>query len=105
MRRASAILVSFLPVRSAQKNFKFYKALSAKFHSWHEKCCAEPGLRARAVNFDATNSRSRFEEFLKFQRRGVDLLYLAPKKFALKFDHFGSSRAKFYPANLTPRRK
>jgi len=105
MRRASAILASFLLVRSTQRNFKFYKALSAKFHSWHEKYGTEPGLRERAVNFDATNIRSRFEWFLKFQRRGAGLLYLAPKKFALKFGCFGSSRAKFYTANLTPRRK
>jgi len=105
MRRVGAILVSFLPVRSAQRNFKFYKALSAKFHSWHEIYGAKPGLREHAVNFDATNIRSRFEGFLKFQRRGADLLYLAPKKFALKFGRFGSSRAKFYPADLTPRRK
>jgi hypothetical protein len=105
MRRVGAILAFFLPVRSAQRNFKFYKALSAKFHSWHEICCAKPGLRERAVNFGATNIRSRFEEFLKFQRRGAGLLYLAPKKFALKFSTFGSSCAKFYPPNLTPWRK
>jgi len=92
-------------VRFAQRNFKFYKALSAKFHSWREIYGTKPELRARAVNFGAINSRSRFEEFLKFQRRGADLLYLAPKKFALKFGTFGSSRAKFYPANLTLRRK
>ncbi|WP_299084538.1 hypothetical protein [uncultured Campylobacter sp.] len=100
MRRASAILVSFLPVRSTQINFKFYKALSAKFHSWHEKYGMEPQLKY-ALNFNATNSRSRFEEFLKFQRRGAGLLYLALKKFALKFGRFGSSRTKFYTANLT----
>ncbi|WP_298988343.1 hypothetical protein [uncultured Campylobacter sp.] len=102
MRRVGAILAFFLPVRSAQKNFKFYKALSAKFHSWREICCAKPRLEGGAINFDATNIRSRFEEFLKFKRRGADLIYLAPKKFALKFCHFGSSRAKFYTANLTP---
>jgi len=62
-------------------------------------------LRERAANFDATNIRSRFEEFLKFQKRGADPFYLALKKFALKFGRFGSSRAKFYPANLTPWRK
>ena len=105
MRRISAILAFFLPVLSAQKNFKFYKALTVKFHSWRKKYGAKPELRERAVNFDATNSRSRFEEFLKFQRCGADLLYLAPKKFALKFGRFGSSRAKFYPADLTSRRK
>ena len=105
MRRVGAILAFFLPVRSAQKNFKFYKALSAKFHSWREIYGAKPGLRARAVNFDATNIRSCFEGFLKFQRRGADPFYLAPKKFALEFDRFGSGRAKFYTANLTPRRK
>ena len=105
MRRASAISVSFLPMRSAQRNFKFYKALSAKFHSWREIYGAKSGLNARAVNFDATNIRGRFEEFLKFQRRGTGLLYLAPEKFALKFGRFGSGRAKFYPANLTPWRK
>ena len=104
MRRVGAILASFLPMRSAQRNFKFYKALSAKFHSWHEKYGTEPQLKY-ALNFNATNSRSRFEEFLKFQRRGADPFYFAPKKFALKFDRFGSSRAKFYPANLTPWRK
>jgi len=101
MRRVSVILASFLPVRSTQKNFKFYKALTAKFHSWCEKYGTEPQLKY-ALNFNATNSRSRFEEFLKFQRRGTDPFYLAPKKFALKFGRFGSSRAKFYPANLTP---
>ena len=105
MRRTSAILASFLLVRSTQRNFKFYKALSAKFYSWRERYGAKPELRERAVNFNAMNSRSRFEEFLKFQRRGADLFYLAPKKFALKFGRFGSSRAKFYPANLTLRRK
>ena len=105
MRRASAISVSFLPMRSAQRNFKFYKALSAKFHSWREIYGAKSGLNARAVNFDATNIRGRFEEFLKFQRRRADLFYLAPEKFASKFNRFGSSRAKFYPANLTLRRK
>jgi len=88
-------------VRSAQRNFKFYKALIAKFHSWRKKYGAKPGLRERAVNFGAINSRSRFEWFLKFKRRGAGLLYLAPKKFALKFRRFGSSRAKFYTANLT----
>ncbi|WP_297998121.1 hypothetical protein [uncultured Campylobacter sp.] len=97
MRRASAILASFLPVRSMQRNSKF---LSTKFHSWHEKYGMEPQLKY-ALNFNATNSRSRFEEFLKFQRRGAGLLYLAPKKFALKFGRFGSSRTKFYTANLT----
>ncbi|AKT91799.1 hypothetical protein CGRAC_0332 [Campylobacter gracilis] len=105
MRRVSAILISFLPVRSVQKNFKFYKTLTAKFHSWRKKYGAKPELRERAVNFDATNSRGCFGWFLKFQRRGADLLYLTPKKFVLKFDRFGSSRAKFYPANLTSRRK
>jgi hypothetical protein len=105
MRRVGAILAFFLPVRSAQRNFKFYKALSAKFHSWREIYCAKPGLRERAINFNAINSRSRFEEFLKFQRRGAGLFDLAPEKFALKFGRFGSSRAKFYPANLTLRRK
>ncbi|WP_297946064.1 hypothetical protein [uncultured Campylobacter sp.] len=105
MRRVSAILASFLPVRSAQRNFKFYKALSAKFHSWRERYGAKPELRERAVNFGAINIRDRFERFLKFQRRGTGLFYLAPKKFALKFGTFGSSRAKFYPANLTLRRK
>jgi len=86
-------------------NFKFYKALSAKFHSWHEKYGAKPRLRERAVNFNAINSRGRFEWFLKFQRCGAGLFDLAPEKFALKFGRFGSSRAKFYPANLTPWRK
>jgi len=105
MRRASAILALFLPVRSAQRNFKFYKAISAKFYSWHERYGAKSGLSAHAVNFGAINSRSRFERFLKFQRRGAGLFDLAPKKFALKFGRFGSSRAKFYPANLTLRRK
>jgi len=105
MRRTSAILTSFLPVRSAQKNFKFYKALSAKFHSWREIYGAKPRLESGAINFKAINSRSRFEEFLKFQRRGADPFYLAPKKFALKFGRFGSSRAKFYFANLAPWRK
>jgi len=104
MRCASAILASFLPVRSAQRNFKFYKALSAKFHSWCEKYGTELQLKY-ALNFNAINIRSRFEEFLKFQKRGADLFYLAPKKFALKFDRFGSSGAKFCPPNLTPRRK
>jgi len=102
MRRASAISVSFLPVRSAQRNSKF---LSTKFHSWREIYGAKPGLRARAVNFDATNIRSCFEGFLKFQRRRADPFYLAPKKFALKFGRLGSSCAKFYTANLTPWRK
>ena len=102
---ASAILASFLPVRSAQRNFKFYKALFAKFHSWREIYGAKSGLNVHAVNFGTINSRSRFEEFLKFQRHGTGLLYLAPKKFALKFGRFGSSCAKFYPANLTPWRK
>ena len=101
MRRASAILASFLPVRYTQRNFKFYKALSAKFHSWCEKYGAKPGLRERAINFNATNIRSRFEWFLKFQRREAGLFDLAPKKFALKFGRFDSSRAKFYTANLT----
>ena len=105
MRRVSAILAFFLPVRSAQRNFKFYKALTAKFHSWHEKYCAKPRLEGGAINFNAINSRSRFEEFLKFQRRGADPFYLAPKKFALKFGRFGSSRIKFYLADLTPWRK
>ena len=103
MRRASAISVSFLPMRSAQRNFKFYKALSAKFHSWRKRYGAKSGLNAYAVNFGAINSRGRFEGFLKFQRRGAGLLYLAPEKFASKFNRFGSSRAKFYPANLTVR--
>ena len=105
MRCASAILVSFLPVRSAQRNFKFYKALSAKFHSWREIYGSKPRLEGNEVKFNVANSRSYFERFLKFQRRGADTFYLAPKKFALKFDHFGSSRAKFYFANLTPWRK
>ncbi len=105
MRCASAILASFLPVRSAQRNFKFYKALSAKFHSWRERYGAKPELRERAVNFGAINSSGSFERFLKFQRRGAGLFDLAPKKFALKFGRFGSSRAKFYFANLTPWRK
>ena len=104
MWHASAILAFFLPVRSAQRNFKFYKALTAKFHSWREKYGTEPQLKY-AVNFNATNIRSRFEGFLKFQRRGTGLFDLAPKKFALKFGTFGSSCAKFYPANLTPWRK
>ena len=102
MQHASAISVSFLPMRSAQRNSKF---LSTKFHSWRKKYGAKPGLRERAVNFGAINSRGRFEGFLKFQRRGAGLLYLAPEKFASKFNRFGSSRAKFYPANLTLRRK
>ena len=105
IRRISAILASFLPVRSAQRNFKFYKALSAKFHSWHEIYGAKSGLSAHAVNFGAINSRGYFERFLEFQRRGAGLFDLAPEKFALKFGRFGSSRAKFYFANLTPWRK
>jgi len=105
MRRTSAILALFLPVRSTQKNFKFYKALSAKFHSWRKRYGAKPELRARAVNFGAINSRGYFERFLEFQRRGAGLFDLAPEKFALKFGRFGSSRAKFYFANLTPWRK
>jgi len=105
MRHASAILAPFLPMRSAQRNFKFYKAISAKFHSWREIYGSKPELSTHAVNFGAINIRSRFERFLKFQRRGAGLLYLAPEKFALKFGTFGSSRAKFYPANLTLRRK
>ena len=105
MRRVGAILASFLPVRSAQRNFKFYKAISAKFHSWCERYGAKSGLSAHAVNFDAINSRGRFEGFLKFQRRGTGLFYLAPEKFASKFNRFGSSRAKFYFANLAPWRK
>jgi hypothetical protein len=105
MRRVSAILASFLPVRSAQRNFKFHKALSAKFHSWREIHCAKSRLEGNGVKFNAINIRDRFERFLKFQRRGTGLSYLAPKKFALKFGRFGSSRAKFYPANLTLRRK
>ena len=105
MRRTSAISASFLPVRSAQRNFKFHKALSAKFHYWREIYGAKSGLNAHAVNFGAINSRGRFEGFLKFQRRGTSLFDLAPKKFALKFGRFGSSRAKFYFANLTLRRK
>lgn len=105
MRRTSAILASFLPVRSAQRNFKFHKALSAKFHSWREIYGAKPRLEGNEAKFNAANSRGRFEEFLKFQRRRVGLYDLAPKKFALKFDRFGSSRAKFYFANLTPWRK
>ena len=105
MRRTSAILALFLPVRSVQRNFKFYKAISAKFHSWRERYGAKPELRERAVNFGAINSRGRFEGFLKFQRRGAGLFDPAPKKFALKFGCFGSGRAKFYPANLTLRRK
>ena len=105
MRRVGAILASFLPVRSAQRNFKFYKALTAKFHSWHEIYCAKPRLEGNEVKFNTANSRDRFEWFLKFKRRGAGLLYLAPKKFALEFGRFGSSRAKFYPANLTSRRK
>jgi hypothetical protein len=105
MRHASAILASFLPVRSAQRNFKFYKAISAKFHSWREIYGAKPRLEGNEVKFNTANSRGRFERFLKFQRRGAGLFYLAPKKFALKFGRFGSSRAKFYPANLTLRRK
>ena len=102
MRRASAISVSFLPMRSAQRNSKF---LSTKFHSWRKRYGAKSGLNAYAVNFGAINSRDRFEGFLKFQRRGAGLLYLALEKFASKFNRFGSSRAKFYPANLTPWRK
>jgi len=102
MRHASAISVSFLPMRSAQRNSKF---LSTKFHSWRKRYGAKSGLNAYAVNFGAINIRDRFERFLKFQRRGTGLSYLAPKKFALKFGRFGSSRAKFYPANLTLRRK
>lgn len=105
MRRVSAILVSFLLVRSAQRNFKFYKALSAKFHSWRERYGAKPRLEGNEAKFNAANSRGRFEEFLKFQRRRVGLYDLAPEKFASKFNRFGSSRAKFYPANLTLRRK
>ena len=105
MQHASAILASFLPVRSAQRNFKFYKALIAKFYSWREIYGSKPELNAHAVNFGAINSRGRFERFLKFQRRGTGLFYLAPKKFALKFGRFGSSRAKFYFANLAPWRK
>ena len=102
IRRISAILASFLPVRSAQRN---YKALSAKFHSWHEIYGAKSGLSAHAVNFGAINSRGYFERFLEFQRRGAGLFDLAPEKFALKFGRFGSSRAKFYFANLAPWRK
>lgn len=105
MQHASAILASFLLVRSAQRNFKFYKALSAKFHSWREIYGAKQRLEGGGINFNAINSRGRFERFLEFQRRRADLLYLVPKKFALKFGRFGSSRAKFYPANLTPWRK
>ena len=105
MRRASAILAPFLLVRSAQRNFKFYKALSAKFHSWREIYGAKQRLEGGGINFNAINIRSRFEWFLKFQRRGAGLFYLAPKKFALKFGTFGSSRAKFYFANLTLWRK
>ena len=105
MRRASAISVSFLPMRSAQRNFKFYKALIAKFYSWREIYGSKPELNAYAVNFNAINSRGRFEGFLKFQRRGAGLFYLAPEKFALKFGRFGSSRAKFYFLNLAPWRK
>ena len=105
MQHASAILASFLPVRSAQRNFKFYKALSAKFHSWRERYGAKPELRERAVNFGAINSSGSFERFLEFQRRGAGLFYLALEKFALKFGTFGSSRAKFYFLNLTPWRK
>ena len=105
MRRVSAILAPFLPVRSAQRNFKFYKALTAKFYSWRKKYDAKPRLEGDAVKFNAINNRSRFERFLEFQRRGAGLFYLAPKKFALKFGRLGSSRAKFYPADLTPRRK
>jgi len=105
MRRVGAILASFLPVRSAQRNFKFHKALSAKFHSWREIYGAKPRLEGNEAKFNAANSRGRFEGFLKFQRRGAGLLYLAPEKFALKFGTFGSSRAKFYPANLTVRQK
>ncbi|WP_298024229.1 hypothetical protein [uncultured Campylobacter sp.] len=105
MQHASAILASFLPVRSAQRNFKFYKALSAKFYSWRERYGAKSELRERAVNFGAINIRDRFERFLKFQRRGTDLFDLAPKKFALKFHSLGSSRAKFCPLNLIPWRK
>ena len=102
IRRISAILASFLPVRSAQRN---YKALSAKFHSWRERYGAKSGLNAHAVNFGAINNRGCFEGFLKFQRRRADLFDLAPEKFALKFGRFGSSRAKFYFANLAPWRK
>lgn len=105
MRCASAILVSFLLVRSAQRNFKFHKALSAKFYSWREIYGAKPRLEGNEAKFNAANSRGRFERFLEFQRRGAGLFYLAPKKFALKFGRLGSSRAKFYPADLTPRRK
>lgn len=85
-----------------QRNSKF---LSTKFHSWRERHSVEPQLEGSGINFKAINSRSRFEWFLKFQRRGADLLYIAPKKFALKFDRFGSSRVKFYFLNLTPWRK
>lgn len=105
MRRTSAILASFLPVRSAQRNFKFYKAISAKFHYWRERYGAKQRLEGSRINFNAINIRSYFERFLKFQRRGVGLFYLAPKKFALKFGCFGSGRAKFYFTNLTPWRK
>lgn len=105
MRRASAILAPFLPMRSAQRNFKFYKALSAKFHSWREIYGAKQRLEGNEVKFNAANSRDRFEWFLKFQRRGAGLFDLAPEKFASKFDRFGSGCVKFYPANLTLRRK
>ncbi|RKV92882.1 MAG: hypothetical protein D8H92_12270, partial [Campylobacter sp.] len=74
-------------------------------HSWREIYGSKPRLEGNEVKFNVANSRSYFERFLKFQRRGTGLFYLAPKKFALKFDHFGSSRAKFYFANLTPWRK
>ena len=103
--RASAILASFLPVRSVQRNFKFHKALSAKFHSWRERYGSKPRLEGNEVKFNAANSRSRFEGFLKIQRRGAGLFDLTPEKFASKFNRFGSSCAKFYPANLTLRRK
>ena len=105
MRRVGAILAFFLPVRSAQRNFKFYKALSAKFHYWRERYGAKPRLEGNEAKFNAANSRGRFERFLKFQRRGAGLFDLAPEKFASKFNRFGSNRAKFYPANLTLRRK
>ncbi|WP_299186340.1 hypothetical protein [uncultured Campylobacter sp.] len=105
LRHVGAILASFLLVRSAQRNFKFYKALAAKFHSWREIYGAKQRLEGSRINFNAINIRSRFERFLEFQRRGAGLFYLAPKKFALKFGTFGSSCAKFYPANLTPWRK
>ena len=105
MRRVSAILAILLPARSAQRNFKFYKAISAKFHSWRERCGAKPRLEGNEVKFNAANNRDRFEWFLKFQRRGASLLYLTPKKFASKFNSFGSSCAKFYFTNLAPWRK